>query len=194
MIDVTIEFFRRFFFPFLLGLSIAACSTGGIPPLPAETAARTTDAYRLGLGDKLRINIYDEPDLSGEFQVSGTGVVNMPLIGSVPATGLTASELEQALVEAFSQGYIKNPRIAVEVFDFRPYYVLGEVNKPGQYPAQEALTIQAAIATAGDFTYRADRSRIFLRPAGESQEYEVPIERPIRILPGDTIRVGERAF
>jgi polysaccharide export outer membrane protein len=118
----------------------------------------------------------------------------MPLVGDVPAVGLTARQLEQRLVERYRQGYLRDPKIAVEVYDFRPYFVVGEVEKPGRYPAMEGTTLMGAIATAGGYTYRADQKRIFIRRAGDQTEYQVDPGQPLTIAPGDVIRVGERYF
>lgn len=179
----------------LCGSLIAAgCATSTAPPLPAELAAQGASEYRLGLGDKVRVSVYGEQDLSGEFQVSANGAVTMPLVGDVPATGLTARQLEQRLTERYRQGYLRDPRIAVEVYDFRPYYVLGEVERPGRYPALEGTTLLGAIATAGGYTYRADDERVFIRRAGDETEYQVDPNQQLAVAPGDVIRVGERYF
>lgn len=175
-------------------LAASACTTGSAPPLPPLQAGATADVYRLGLGDKLRIAVFGEQALSGEFQVSGSGTVTLPLIGDVPASGLSARELEAALVARYGAGYLKNPKIAVEVYDFRPYFVLGEVQKPGRYPSTEASTILGAIATAGGFTYRANTKRVFLRRTGDPIERQVDVAQDVRIMPGDVLRVGERYF
>lgn len=175
-------------------LALAGCTTSTAPPLPAELAAQGASEYRLGLGDKVRVSVYGEQDLSGEFQVSANGAVTMPLVGDVPAVGLTARQLEQRLTERYRQGYLRDPRIAVEVYDFRPYYVLGEVERPGRYPALEGTTLLGAIATAGGYTYRADQKRVFIRRAGDETEYQVDPTQQLAVAPGDVIRVGERYF
>lgn len=175
-------------------LLVAGCATSTAPPLPAELAAQSASEYRLGLGDKVRVNVFGEQDLSGEFQVSANGAVTMPLVGDVPAVGLTARQLEQRLTEHYRQGYLRDPRIAVEVYDFRPYYVLGEVERPGRYPALEGTTLLGAIATAGGYTYRADQKRVFIRRAGDETEYQVDPTQQLAVAPGDVIRVGERYF
>ena len=174
---------------------LGACTTSSAPPLPANSAAaQPAGEYKLGLGDKLRVNVFNERDLSGEYQVSGSGVITMPLIGDVPAVGLTARELEKALVTKYQAGFLTNPSISVEVYSFRPFFVIGEVEKPGSYPTQEGITLLGAIATSGGFTYRANTKRIFLRRANEQTEYEVDPNQPIQVGPGDVIRVGERHF
>lgn len=178
--------------PLLLGaLPLGACA-GSKPPLPTALQGAPADVYRLGLGDKVRINVYGEQSLSGEYQVSGTGAVAMPLIGDVKAVGLSARELEAALVQRYAAGYLRDPKIAVEVYDFRPYFVLGEVQRPGRYPSTEASSVLGAIATAGGFTYRANTKRAFIRRAGDPKEYEVEIGSDTRIFPGDVLRIGER--
>lgn len=174
---------------------LSACATSSTPPLSADAmASRPTGEYKLGLGDKLRVNVYGERDLSGEYQVSGGGVLTMPLIGDVPAVGLSAREIEQALVNRYKSGILVNPSISVEVYSFRPFFVLGEVERPGSYPTQEGMTLLGAIATSGGYTYRANTKKVFLRRADDKTEYEVDPTQPIKVAPGDVIRVGERHF
>jgi polysaccharide export outer membrane protein len=171
-----------------------AAQTTSSPVAASPASASVNAAYRLGLGDKLRIQVFGEAELSGEFQVSGTGALSMPLIGDVPAVGLTARELEARLVERYRAGYLRDPKIAVEVYDFRPYFILGEVEKPGRYPSLEGVTVLNAIATAGGFTYRANKKRIYIRSAGEATERLVDLSNDVLIRPGDVLRVGERHF
>ncbi|TVV71976.1 polysaccharide biosynthesis/export family protein [Sphingomonas solaris] len=173
--------------------ALSGCA-GSVPPLPTTAVTPADGVYRLGLGDKLRVNIYGEPQLSGEYQVSGNGAVTLPLVGDVPAVGLTARDLETALTGRYAAGYLRSPRIAVEVYDFRPYFILGEIQKPGRYPSVEGQTVLGAIATAGGFTYRANTKRVFLRRANEQAEYSVDANSSVQIRPGDVIRVGERYF
>jgi len=193
----TVDSWMRPIVAFVCSLSllgVAACSSVPQTQAGPSPVGSIDTIYRLGLGDKLRVNVFGEPSLSGEFQVSGNGAVTMPLIGDVPAVGKTARELEAALIAQFSAGYLKDPKIAVEVYDFRPYFVLGEVQKPGRYPAAEGATLLGAIATAGGFTYRANTKRVFLRHAGETVEKVVDVNSDIRVLPGDVVRVGQRYF
>lgn len=179
-------------------------ATAMLPSLgcAAQTAAPTAQAapaasnavYRLGLGDKVRIQVFGEPDLSGEFQVSGAGALAAPLIGDVPAVGLTARELETALTARYRNGYLRDPKISVEVYDFRPYFILGEVEKPGRYPSSEGITVMNAIATAGGFTYRANTKKVYIRRAGETTERAADLNADIVVQPGDVLRVAERHF
>lgn len=182
----------------LTALQTACSSTAGQPlsaaAIQASAESVPTGPYRLGLGDKLRVVVFGENELSGEFQVSGAGAVNMPLIGDVKAVGLTAAELQEQLITRYKAGYIRDPKIAVEVYDFRPYFILGEVERPGRFAATEGLTVLSAIATAGGFTYRANTREIYIRRAGETAERPYDVSANIAIQPGDVIRVGERRF
>jgi len=196
MVDM-LRFFRSFLMMIAASAAVLAtsgCATERAPALSAETAAAPRGAYRLGLGDKVRINVYGQQALSGEYQVSGAGTVNMPLIGEVPAANVTAKELEAALTQRYADGFLQNPSIVVEVYDFRPFFVLGEVERPGSYPAREGTTLLGAIATAGGYTYRANTKRIFIQRAGEATEFEVDPQTAVTVNPGDVIRVGERYF
>lgn len=148
--------------------------------------------YALGVGDRLRVIVYGEEDLSGEFEIGSQGTINLPLIGEVPAEGNTISDLE-ALVEAqLAGGYLLNPSVSIEVLNYRPFYILGEVNAPGSYPYVNGMTVLNAVALAGGFTYRADEEDILLSRSANDAEVQVSPDTPI--LPGDIIRVEERFF
>ena len=171
----------------LMSLAAAGCSGSSAPPLPASEMSPAGSVYRLGLGDKLRVNVYGEPQLSGEYQVSGNGAVTMPLIGDVPAVGLSARDLEAALTTRYASGYLTSPKIGVEVYDFRPYFILGEIQKPGKYPSVEGQSVLGAIATAGGFTYRANTKRVFIRRQGDASEYQIDANSDTRVRPGETL-------
>lgn len=180
-------------------LMLAACT--GSPysapqPQPTESGqvSAPTEEYRLGAGDKLRIIVFDEADLSGEFLVDGTGMVSMPLIGEVTASGLTVREFQRGVEEALRDGYLNDPRVSAEVLDFRPYFILGEVNQPGTFPYSDNLTVLNAVATAGGFTYRANQRIVFIRRDGASEEQQYPLTSTTPVRPGDTIRIAERIF
>lgn len=177
------------------GALLSACApTTGALPLPAAQQSAPSE-YRLGLGDKLRIIVYGDRELSGEYQVSGKGVVTMPLIGEVPALGGSARELEARIVELLRSGqFILNPSVSAEVFSYRPFYVIGEVAKPGAYAAVEGTTILGAIATAGGYSYRAYTKEVLLRRSGDDKEYSVNPGTVLYVQPGDVVRVAERHF
>jgi protein involved in polysaccharide export with SLBB domain len=168
-------------------------------PLPANysaTAPATTsnDAYRLGSGDKLSVNVFGESDLSGEFLVGDDGRVDMPLIGAVPAQGQTVTEFQNAIVGRYSNGYLKDPKVSVSVLNYRPFFIQGEVGKGGEYPYKAGLTVQDAVAIAGGYTYRANTDRAFVRRAGQDNEQEIATNQRVPINPGDIIRIPERFF
>ena len=150
--------------------------------------------YHLGAGDKLRIIVFGEDSLTGEFFVSGGGKIAFPLIGDIEAVGLTIPELQAAIAAKLSDGYLKQPRVSAEVLNYRPFYILGEVMKPGEYPYTNGLTVLNAVATASGFTYRADTHKVFIKRAATSGEQQSPLTPATPVLPGDTIRIGERFF
>jgi len=188
---------------------LAACQSGPIESAPmASTAAQTStmaqdlgasdhgsiDDYKLGSGDKLRVIVFEEEGLSGEFQVDGSGLVSMPLIGEIRAAGQTVRQFEIAVEDSLRGAYLRDPRVSAEVLDFRPYYILGEVNRPGTYPYISGLTVLNAVATAEGFTYRANQRNVYIRRAGQNDEQRYPLDSSTQVNPGDTIRIGERIF
>lgn len=182
----------------ILCLSTAAVVLGGCaatpPPLPMATTTGLS-AYKLGPGDRLRITVFGETTLTGEYQVTDDGSVAFPLVGNIPAGQGSLVALRDAIQARLAAGYVKDPRVSVEVLTYRPYYILGEVNKPGQYPFVVGLRLDQAIAAAGGFTYRANSRRVFLRRADDTTERTVELRgRSVTVLPGDTLRVGERYF
>jgi polysaccharide export outer membrane protein len=151
-------------------------------------------AYILGAGDKLKLTVYGETDLSGDFTIDGSGFARLPLIGQVRAAGYTAQQLEQVVANTLAQGYLKSPRVAVEVTTYRPFYVIGAVNRPGQYPYVEHMNALNAIALAGGFNPSAVESVIFIRREGSNREVEVPVDRTTMVYPGDVIKVHNTIF
>ncbi|MGE0740467.1 MAG: polysaccharide biosynthesis/export family protein [Hyphomonadaceae bacterium] len=182
---------RAFLRAFALGTggALAACAT------PSATPADMTQPveYRLGPGDQLRITVFNEPDLSGQFLVGSQGTIAYPLVGDVRAAGLTVLEFSEALQTSLGQ-YVRTPNVSVEVANYRPFFILGEVQRPGTYPYSANLTVFNAVATAGGFTYRANRSRVYIRRANEAEERSYPLNIATPVLPGDTVRVAERLF
>jgi polysaccharide export outer membrane protein len=150
--------------------------------------------YRLGPADKVRVNVFGEEALTGEFLVGGSGKVSLPLIGEVQAAGLTIGQFQEEIAGALRQGYINEPRVSAEVLNYRPFYILGEVNKPGEYPYTNNLTVLNAVATAEGFSYRADTRRVYIKRADVAGEQAYPLTTATQVAPGDTIRIGERFF
>lgn len=150
--------------------------------------------YRLGVGDKVHINVFSEENLSGDYVVSPEGNVVLPLAGPVKAEGMTVAEFKHEVVRTLILGYVQDPNVAISLVEMRPYFILGEVNKPGKYPYTPDLTVLNAVATAEGFTYRADMSEVYIRHARESGEKEYRLTSSTLVRPGDTIRVTERYF
>ncbi|MEM7398226.1 MAG: polysaccharide biosynthesis/export family protein [Pseudomonadota bacterium] len=164
----------------------------GLVMLSAVPALAQSVDYKLGSGDQVRITVFGQEDLSGEFELDGGGAFSMPLIGTVQALSQSPRQLEQIIASKLLDGYLKNPRVSVEVLNYRPFYILGEVNEPGSYPYRAGMTILNAAAMAGGFTYRADEGDIEVSRGG-SGEPTVMVPETI-VQPGDVIRVNERLF
>jgi polysaccharide biosynthesis/export protein len=151
-------------------------------------------AYRLDAGDKLRVVVYGQEGLTNSYAIDAGGAITMPLIGSVPARGRTPAELASAITARLRSGYIRDPSVAVEIESYRPFFILGEVAAPGQYPYVPNMSVESAVAIAGGFSPRARRDRVTLThtDASGSSRYVVPLGTPLG--PGDTVFVGERWF
>jgi polysaccharide export outer membrane protein len=150
--------------------------------------------YRLGSGDQVKITVFGETELSGPFVVDGQGAISMSLIGPVKVGELTLEQASKLIQSRYKDGWLKDPQVTAELVKGRPYYILGEVNRPGEYPFSSGLTVMNAIASAGDFTYRADRNKILIKSADSPNEREVELTPTTAVRPGDTIRVRERFF
>jgi polysaccharide export outer membrane protein len=150
--------------------------------------------YTLDSGDKLRVVVFGQEGLSNSYTVDPSGNITMPLIGSVPARGGTTAALQQAIASRLRQGYIREPHVAVEVEAYRPFFILGEVTLPGQYPYVANMTVETAVAIAGGYTPRAFKFQVEIsRPIdGVTTRQKVPATFPVR--PGDTVIISERWF
>lgn len=185
--------------------SIDALMYGGAAAPSSRTIARVVQAapisdviegspYALDSGDKLRIVVFGQDTLSNTYTVDAAGVVTMPLIGAVSARGMTTAQLSGAIAGRLKANFIRDPSVAVEVDTYRPFFVLGEVTYPGQYPYVPNMTLENAIAIAGGFTPRAvrDKATVNRKTGGPPGRYVLPLRSPV--LPGDSITVGERWF
>lgn len=177
----------------LMALAMAGTILSATPVL-AQSAAGSTD-YVLDTGDKLKVTVYGEEDLSGEFAIDGAGNVMLPMVGQLPAAGRTLAQFSDAFAKVLiDRKYLVKPRVSAEVTNYRPFTILGEVNKPGQYPFENGMTALNAVAIAGGFTYRANQRVVLVRRKGVTREQELPADDRTRIFPGDTVRVDERIF
>jgi polysaccharide export outer membrane protein len=147
--------------------------------------------YELGPGDLVRVNVFQQTELSGQFRLDGDGHLALPLAGEIQAGGLTTRELEQAIATRLREGnYLVNPQVGAQVLTYRPFYILGEVNKPGQYEYKNGMTVINAAALAGGYTYRAKTGVASI----ERGDCTMAAEVDTAVLPGDIIRVPERFF
>ncbi len=179
----------------VIGTLLAGCASSGssLPALPETT--NLDRAYILGPGDHLKILVYGAEDVSGEFAVADSGLVAAPLIGQTKAQGLTVAELEDALRDKLSQGFLRNPRVSVDVLTYRPFSILGEVQHPGTFPYSSGATVLSAVALAGGYTYRANEDFVVVdRRTADGKTIRGRATATSRIQPDDIIRVPERYF
>lgn len=182
------------FAPILCAGVIAACSSPGPVPVAGQALPIADSAYKLDAGDKLRVIVFGEMDLGGEYEVDGGGYVRLPLIGQLRAGGLAVNEFEDSMKAALEKGYLKDARVSVEVINYRPFYILGQVNRPGEYPYVNGMSVLTAVALAGGYTYRANESNVYIRRRGASEESLAPASQMTQVQPGDIITVRERFF
>jgi polysaccharide export outer membrane protein len=186
-----------------LRASFAAAPPRAYAPAPAPAAYAYAAApmpvaydssYRLDAGDKLRVVVYGQEGLTNTYAIDAGGSITMPLIGSVPAHGRTPASLAAEITAKLRNGFIREPSVAVEIDSYRPFFILGEVAAPGQYPYVPNMTVESAVAIAGGFSPRAKRDRVTLTHSdgGGTARYVVPLGTALG--PGDTVQVGERWF
>jgi protein involved in polysaccharide export with SLBB domain len=183
--------------PFLLLMTgLAAC--GGGPIGGSAEAMRQSSAaaqsYRLAPGDKVHITVFNEANLSGDYVVGPDGRVTLPLAGGLQAAGLSLPQFQTAVAQLLKNGFVQDPNVTITASDLRPYYILGEVKKPGRYNYMPDLTVLNAVATAEGFTYRANTGAIYIRRAAEPSEKEIELTATTAVMPGDTIRIAQRYF
>jgi polysaccharide export outer membrane protein len=176
-----------------LCLALAGCAAD-IAHNPSGAAAAQAYVYRLAPDDHVRVTVYGEANLTGEYIVNSQGDVSFPLGGAIHAEGLAMNDFVAAVRQALAAHFFKNPQVAADLIASRPVYVLGEVNKAGQFPYQSNMTVLGAVATAGGFTYRANEKVVMIRHTGQADEARAKLTADLIVLPGDTIRIRERNF
>jgi polysaccharide export outer membrane protein len=171
-------------------VAVAPVPLGYAEPMPA----RHDRAYHLDAGDRLRVVVYGQEGLTNTYTIDAAGAITLPLIGSVPARGRTPAGLANEIGARLRNGYIREPSVAVEIDSYRPFFILGEVAAPGQYPYVPNMTVESAVAIAGGFSPRAKRDAVTLThsDASGAGRFVVPLGTPID--PGDTVFVSERWF
>ena len=194
-------------FGLVLGLGLLAGCSSSSPPSAIPEAAGAAGAassgaatiadisgYKLGPGDSLRVTVFRHEDLSGEFSLDGEGYFALPLVGEILAGGRTARQVESEVEVALkSGGYLVDPQVSIEVLNYRPFYIIGEVNNPGSFAYVSGMTVINAVALAGGYTYRADQDDIIISRGG-SNGPRIEALPDTEVLPGDIIEVTERFF
>jgi polysaccharide biosynthesis/export protein len=174
----------------LVFLFTGCASTPRLAPLPDSPPG----LYLLGPGDTLQVVVFGEQDLSGTFRVNDSGAVVMPLIGTVPAAGLAVADLQKKLTTLLDAKAVKSPNVTVQIEEYRPFFILGEVKNPGSYAYVPDMTILTAVAIAGGYTFRAATDSVSVTRRIEGKSYEAAAKRDSRVLPGDVVFVYERHF
>ena len=171
------------------GYPAAAVAAPAVYAAPPQQTAYTLDS-----GDRLRVVVFGQDGLTNSYVVDASGDIAMPLIGSVTARGLTTDQLSSRIADLLRQGYVRDPHVAVEVEAYRPFFILGEVTQPGQYPYVANMTVETAVAIAGGFTPRGYKQYVVISRnyGGQAYRFKTPITAQIQ--PGDTIQVEERWF
>ena len=186
---------------FFAMFALAACDSDTTPIVPMATAGGVSepgtgrDSNKLGPNDRLRITVFGQPTLTGEYTLDGNGVLAFPLIGNVPANGSTTTELQQKIAAKLQPEYLVNPNVSAEIVNRRPFYVIGEVLKPGNYPYVSDITAVNAIAMAGGFTRRARKNDFYIRRLDkDGKMVRIEANSGTVLQAGDTLEVRERLF
>jgi len=159
-------------------------------PLPSAV----NEVYKLGSGDVIKITVFKQEELSGEYTINGAGQIALPLIGDVNTKDLTVKQVEEAIANKLKPDYLLNPRVNVQVLNYRPFYILGEVKAPKSYPYVDGMTYLNAVAIAGGFTYRAKEDHVMVIRMNDPQKNEIRLNMDEKVMPGDVIHVEERFF
>jgi polysaccharide export outer membrane protein len=180
----------RFFAAFVLAASLVGCQSERKTLPPLEPAALDNSSYRLRPGDKLSLVVFGVKDLSGDIQIAAEGTIALPLVDNVKAAGLTVAELTDAVKDKLMAGYLRDPKVTIQITNYRPFYILGEVRTPGGYPFVPGMTITNAVALAGGYTPRAYKDIYRVTRDGASFRGD----DASRLLPDDIVSVSERYF
>jgi polysaccharide export outer membrane protein len=175
-------------------MSVLILALGACAPRPQVAATSDHAPYVLGSGDKVRVTVYGQANLTAVYPIDQAGLISLPLIGPVQAAGSNTFELQKAIATRLRNGYLRNPDVTVAVETYRPFFVLGEVTNSGQYPYQAGITAEKAVAVAGGFSPRARHDSVIIarRIRGHVVKFEAPVTTPL--LPGDVVTARERWF
>jgi len=194
----------QYFIKVISGLLLTAVFCVGSPLFAEENSQEPTsnhppssfvnEVYKLGSGDLLKITVFNQADLSGEYTINGAGQIALPLIGDVNTKDLTVKQVEQAIANKLKPDFLLNPRVNVQVLNYRPFYILGEVKQPQSYPYVDGMTYLNAVAIAGGFTYRAKEDHVMVIRMNDPKKNEIRLNMDEKVMPGDVIHVEERFF
>ncbi len=167
------------------------------PPYGASgvgNAYEYSQGYQVGSGDRLNVRVFGQADLTSQYRVNSDGSISMPLIRSTRVAGLTSNQIEEVLTERLKTGYLRDPKVSVEVAEFRPFFILGEVRTSGRYPYIAGMTVQNAIAIGGGYTERGDQGKVLLTRKTADGTVSETVDVTTQMYPGDIIYVRERWF
>lgn len=175
--------------------TLAALALAALLAFGGAARAQSVEAeYRIGPGDKLNITVFGQSDLSGPVVVDGSGRISFPLLGLIEVNGKTVAELQAEITDRLDRDFLVDPKVSIEIANHRPFFILGQVNKPGSYPYIEGMTVRMAVALAGGFTRRARESPVTLIRGADPERKEIEADLDATVLPGDTIQVERRLF
>jgi protein involved in polysaccharide export with SLBB domain len=178
----------------LAALLVAGCAASYGPVALYDGTVPEGVSPRLQRGDKIKVTVYGEDNLNGIYEIDPTGVVSMPLAGQIRAAGRTKMDLQHEISRKLKSEYLQDPKVTVEVAGFRPIYIIGEAEHPGELPYRPGSNLISAVTEAGGFTYRASKTYVLIKHAEEEVWHEYPLTSQVAIAPGDIIRIPERYF
>ena len=178
----------------LLAALLVGCAADMGPVAYYDGMVPTGTSSVVQRGDKIKVTVYGEDNLNGVYDVDPGGAVTVPLAGTIQAAGRNKIELQREIARRYKNQYLQDPKVTVEVVAFRPIYVFGEAEHPGEYPYKSGLNLISAVTAAGGFTYRASRTSVLIQHSGEDVWVEYPLSPAVAISPGDLIRIPERFF
>ncbi|MCJ2183288.1 polysaccharide export protein [Novosphingobium sp. 1949] len=171
-------------------LALGGCAATAQRSLPSVAAVE----YHLAPGDKLKLAVFREETLSGEYTVNEDGAISLPMVGDFKVAGKSLDQAREELTRTLGASYVRDARISLDMVDYRPVFILGEVQKPGEYDYAQRMSVYALVAKAGGFTYRANEKVVYIRHGNEGEESAYALTSGAAILPGDTVRIGARYF
>jgi len=175
----------KWFIVFIFPLAVSALENDAVTDI---------SEYRLGTGDKIRIQVYNEDDLYLEARVDDGGIISYPFLGTLKVVGLTPVQIEDVITSRLKGDYLVNPKVSVDIIEYRQFYVNGEVQSPGGFPFQPGITVRKAISVAGGFKERASKEKIFIIRESSPDKKPVKVELDDKVSPGDIITVEESFF